>query len=271
MIRRAGGALYQLYSPSLCTNQLALAPEFSTWSLFGSLFRRPLRSSAQSLTDDQAKKPPSAAVGGEEEASALDGEQVEAGQKATRESPAGAMSTDDLQVQSCVPQLLLACLHTASGLCNSIASLATALQWPVLKCSQQRSKASSALLVGDVQAMLEERDAQLKEAEENAAAMKERAMRTLADMQNLRTRTTQQIDEARQFALQGFAKDVLDVADNLERALDSVPAELLQEESSSSASPEQLAKNLQSLHNGVALSQKVRAAMVTSTLMLECT
>jgi molecular chaperone GrpE (heat shock protein) len=82
-------------------------------------------------------------------------------------------------------------------------------------------------------------------------------VRTLADMENLRTRTNQQVDEIRQFALQGFAKDILDVADNLERALDSVPAELL-EGSASGADPEQLAKNLQSLHNGVALSQKVR-------------
>lgn len=37
------------------------------------------------------------------------------------------------------------------------------------------------------------------------------------------------MEQAKQFALQSFAKQLLDVADNLSRALESVPAEALQE------------------------------------------
>lgn len=37
------------------------------------------------------------------------------------------------------------------------------------------------------------------------------------------------MDQSKQFAIQSFAKQLLDVADNLARALESVPAEALQE------------------------------------------
>lgn len=113
-----------------------------------------------------------------------------------------------------------------------------------------------------IQAALQERTKQLEESQESAAQLKERILRTLADMENLRTRTNQQLEESRQFAVQSFAKDVLDVADNLERALDSVPAELLSaaEPGGGEADPATLRKNLQSLHGGVAMSHKVRGA-----------
>jgi hypothetical protein len=87
----------------------------------------------------------------------------------------------------------------------------------------------------------------------------------MADMENLRKRTAQQLEESRQFALQGFARSVLDIADNLERALDSVPANVLEAAGSwdegakdeGAVSADLIAKNLTSLHHGVAMSQKV--------------
>lgn len=42
------------------------------------------------------------------------------------------------------------------------------------------------------------------------------------------TRFHRDIDQSKQFAIQSFAKQLLDVADNLSRALDSVPAEALE-------------------------------------------
>lgn len=123
--------------------------------------------------------------------------------------------------------------------------------------------------VPNLQAALSERTKQLKESQESSAQLKERILRTLADMENLRTRTNQQLEESRQFAVQSFAKDVLDVADNLERALESVPAELLDDATAAEADPATLRKNLQSLHNGVALSQKVRPAQHLRVLQME--
>lgn len=52
---------------------------------------------------------------------------------------------------------------------------------------------------------------------------KDRLLRTLAEMENLRRRTAREIEDARRYAVTGFARDLLEVADNLSRALESVP------------------------------------------------
>ncbi|HEU4805199.1 MAG TPA: nucleotide exchange factor GrpE [Nitrobacter sp.] len=57
------------------------------------------------------------------------------------------------------------------------------------------------------------------------AEAKDRMLRTLADMENLRKRTAREVSDARTYGISGFARDVLDIADNLQRALDAVPAE----------------------------------------------
>ncbi len=57
------------------------------------------------------------------------------------------------------------------------------------------------------------------------AEAKDRMLRTLAEMENLRKRTAREVSDARAYAISGFARDVLDIADNLQRALDAVPAE----------------------------------------------
>jgi molecular chaperone GrpE len=55
--------------------------------------------------------------------------------------------------------------------------------------------------------------------------LKDKLLRTLADMENLRRRTEREIADARTYAVTNFARDVLNVADNVRRALDSVPAD----------------------------------------------
>ncbi|RUP15541.1 MAG: nucleotide exchange factor GrpE, partial [Methylobacterium sp.] len=45
----------------------------------------------------------------------------------------------------------------------------------------------------------------------------------LAEMENLRRRTEREVADARAYAVTNFARDVLNVADNIRRALDSVP------------------------------------------------
>jgi molecular chaperone GrpE len=50
-------------------------------------------------------------------------------------------------------------------------------------------------------------------------------LRTLAEMENLRKRTQREVADAKTYGIAGFARDVLDIADNLQRALDAVPAE----------------------------------------------
>ena len=58
-----------------------------------------------------------------------------------------------------------------------------------------------------------------------AADARDKMLRTLAEMENLRKRTTREVVDARAYGIAGFARDVLDIADNLQRALDAVPVE----------------------------------------------
>jgi molecular chaperone GrpE len=53
--------------------------------------------------------------------------------------------------------------------------------------------------------------------------MKDKLLRTLADMENLRRRTEREIADARTYGVANFARDMLNVADNIRRALDAVP------------------------------------------------
>jgi molecular chaperone GrpE len=57
------------------------------------------------------------------------------------------------------------------------------------------------------------------------AQLKDQLLRTLADMENLRTRTKREVAEATLYSVTNFARDVLGAADNIRRALDSVGAE----------------------------------------------
>ena len=57
------------------------------------------------------------------------------------------------------------------------------------------------------------------------AEARDKTLRTLAEMENLRQRTRKEVADAKTYGITGFARDVLDIADNLQRALDAVPAE----------------------------------------------
>jgi molecular chaperone GrpE len=63
----------------------------------------------------------------------------------------------------------------------------------------------------------------VEELAKEAAESRDKMLRTLADMENLRKRTTKEVADARIYGIQNFARDVLDIADNLQRALDAVP------------------------------------------------
>ncbi len=64
--------------------------------------------------------------------------------------------------------------------------------------------------------------------EAELAELKERHLRTLAELENLHRRHARELEEMRKYAMTGFARDLLEVADNLRRALESVPREALE-------------------------------------------
>jgi molecular chaperone GrpE len=59
-------------------------------------------------------------------------------------------------------------------------------------------------------------------AQREAAEYKDKVLRTLAEMENLRRRTEREVSDARTYGIAGFARDVLAIADNMQRALDAI-------------------------------------------------
>ena len=76
---------------------------------------------------------------------------------------------------------------------------------------------------------IEELTKEANEQKEKNAELLDKYKRALADGENLRLRLTKQIDDAKQFGIQGFCKDLLEVADILGHATESVPKEEISE------------------------------------------
>jgi molecular chaperone GrpE len=66
----------------------------------------------------------------------------------------------------------------------------------------------------------------LAAAQREAAELKDKLLRTLAEMENLRRRTEREVADARIYGIASFARDVLSVADNMQRALQALDDEL---------------------------------------------
>jgi len=58
------------------------------------------------------------------------------------------------------------------------------------------------------------------------AELKDRLLRTLAEMENMRRRTDREVADARVYGVTNFARDILAVADNMDRALKALDDEI---------------------------------------------
>jgi molecular chaperone GrpE len=67
--------------------------------------------------------------------------------------------------------------------------------------------------------------AQVSALEKERDELKNNMLRALAETDNVRKRANRQIEEARLYAVEKFARDLLNVSDNLSRAVESVPPE----------------------------------------------
>ena len=94
-------------------------------------------------------------------------------------------------------------------------------------------------------ARVQELEAQLAETAKNEQDL---LLRTRAEIDNIRRRTEQDVEKAHKFALEKFAKDILNTIDNLERAL-ATPANMEDE-------------SIKALFNGVELTLKELLATV---------
>ncbi len=64
-------------------------------------------------------------------------------------------------------------------------------------------------------------EAQIEALQDELNKTRDDALRTMAEAQNIRRRSEKDVENARKFALEKFAGELLGVADNLERALDT--------------------------------------------------
>lgn len=79
-------------------------------------------------------------------------------------------------------------------------------------------------------AVIDERDIEIVQLKEESAQLKDRLLRTAAEMDNLRKRAEREKAEATLYAATNFARDLLSVSDNMQRALAHKPAENASEE-----------------------------------------
>lgn len=66
-------------------------------------------------------------------------------------------------------------------------------------------------------------EAQIEALKAEIAALKDQALRALADAENTKRRTEREANDARAYAIQKFARDLLDAADNISRAVQHAP------------------------------------------------
>jgi molecular chaperone GrpE len=86
----------------------------------------------------------------------------------------------------------------------------------------------------------------LPAALQEVAALKDKLLRALAEMENLRRRTEREVADARLYGITTFARDILNVADNMHRALNALDTELR----------EQADASVKALLDGVELTER---------------
>ena len=70
-------------------------------------------------------------------------------------------------------------------------------------------------------------DQELAAARQEAAQLKDQLLRALAETENVRRRAQREREDAAKYAIANFARDVLQVSDNLHRALEAIPESAL--------------------------------------------
>jgi molecular chaperone GrpE len=88
---------------------------------------------------------------------------------------------------------------------------------------------------------------ELEKKDKEIIDLKDKYLRSIADFRNLQTQTKREVSAAKSFALQSFARDLIESVDNLDRALTNVPGDKLTEEN----------KDLVLLHDGLKMTENI--------------
>nr|POE65916.1 grpe protein like, mitochondrial [Quercus suber] len=134
-------------------------------------------------------------------------------------------------------------------------------RWYADDAKKEETKADTAEAAKDdaAAAKPQEEDPVRKELEakkKEVIDLTDRVKRSVAEYRNLQDQTKREVQSAKDFALQRFAKDLLDTIDNLDRALSVVPAEKLASTTTSSGS-ENPNQDLINLHSGLKMTEDI--------------
>ncbi|KAH7392717.1 mitochondrial co-chaperone-like protein GrpE [Pyrenochaeta sp. MPI-SDFR-AT-0127] len=88
---------------------------------------------------------------------------------------------------------------------------------------------------------------QVEKKDKEIVELKDKYLRSVADFRNLQERTKRETQAAKDFAIQRFARDLVESVDNLDRALGTVPAEKLKGDN----------KDLIALHDGIKMTDTI--------------
>jgi molecular chaperone GrpE len=88
-------------------------------------------------------------------------------------------------------------------------------------------------------------DQELAAVRQEAAQLKDQLLRALAEAENVRRRAQREREDATKYAIANFAREVLQVSDNLHRALEAIPAAALAADEA-----------LKNLHDGVSATER---------------
>ena len=105
-------------------------------------------------------------------------------------------------------------------------------KWSRVANAQEDAKAAGTPSSDDAQAGVKEEIPQepdpLEVLRDENAELKDKALRLMAEMENLRRRMEREKNDMAKYAISNFARDVLGISDNLRRAIDHVPEDAAQ-------------------------------------------
>ncbi|KAJ6688048.1 GRPE PROTEIN, partial [Salix koriyanagi] len=150
--------------------------------------------------------------------------------------------------------VLFQCI-TKLGKTNGSADLPDQTKDSVLhETKESDPEAESDLSMDDLVKLVEEKEELLKAKHKEIETMQDKVLRTYAEMENVKGRTKREAENSKKFAIQNFAKSLLDVADNLGRASSVVKGNFSKIDVSNDTA--QVVPLLKTLLEGVEMTEK---------------
>ncbi|KAL5667967.1 hypothetical protein ACJX0J_020188, partial [Zea mays] len=148
--------------------------------------------------------------------------------------------------------------HTDDGVNRSVGAStgasSEANNVPGTEKAQEADSEDLDLSKEDLVKLLLEKDESLKSKDEEFKDMKDKVLRSYAEMENVLARTKRESENTKKYAIQSFSKSLLDVADNLSRASSVVKASFSKIDSSNDS--DEAVTLLKTLLEGVEMTEK---------------